>query len=98
VILAGVLVGGVWALTEARDRPQPVRVEAPTPEVTTTVPDALVRALEAINDSLKCADPATQAAVQHRMEEVLSTLPPPPTVPGDQVVVNIHRPVTPAPC
>ena len=100
VILAGIVVGGVWAVVEGTDRPQPVLVQAPGSEVstTTTMPEEVLRALEAINRALRCPDPAAQAALQRQLEEVLATIPPPPTVPGANEVVNIHRRVTTSPC
>ena len=92
------MVGGAWALTAGSDRPQPVVVQTPARQASTTVPDALIKALETINRSLTCPDPAGQAAMQRKLEEVVATLPPPPSVAGDEGVVNIHHRITPPQC
>jgi hypothetical protein len=111
VFLAAAGIAGVWVLTDTQDGGQVVRVDAPASQPAdagpgvVTVPgqqnlDDMMRKLtEAMASQTWCdAPPVELTEEQKRLaEEVQSTLPTPPTVPGYAAgeVTNIHRRVVP---
>ena len=104
VFLAAAGIAGVWVMTGMQDGGQVVRVDAPAsqPAGSELVPgqsiDDMMRKLtEAMAGQTFCDAPPVELTEEQKrlVEEIQSTLPPPPTVPGDAGVTNIHRRVVP---
>ena len=106
MFLAAAGIAGVWVVTDTQDGGQVVRVDAPAsqPAGSGLVPgrsiDDMMRKLtEAMASQTWCDAPPVELTEEQKrlVEEVQSTLPPPPTVPDYTAgeVTNIHRRVVP---
>ncbi len=110
VLLAAAGIAGVWVVTDSQDSGQTVRVDAPASQPADAQPAGIPAGLtindirrqlnEAMAGQRFCEAPPVEMTEEQKqlVEKIQSTLPPPPTVPGDTasgVVENIHRRVVP---
>lgn len=109
VFVAVLLGAGVWTVAGARRPVQPVVVQASVPPTATTmldeppypppVPPELQRYVADLSQPPPtCPDAETLAAIQREVDKVLATAPIPPTVPGGEGVINVHRRISPGGC
>jgi hypothetical protein len=108
VFLGAALIGGAWVLTD-RPGPRPAVAVRTTGQSTTTstltADQVIGRIIDDVMRRPLCEAPSTtltpeqQEAVEKTISELMTTMPPPPTVPSDstvpEAVTNLHRRMVP---